>query len=784
MIIAIRKIIERLKAAKSTIEIAKSPIIIQPLLIRTDEGVFIGIPSLTFSKSPEEELSNSQQFLLLFTLDTGEHKPGSWYQPLSGAAPEFNLDKQIKEIWPSTPKDYDREEYDGMYSMFDSVRQSLLEGVAEEHFARKYNAYISEVMTTVHPLFRPIYEKLNNLIQAPVSAPVDIQPAEQADKENKENAADAAKPTEPKPAEEKRYTPAELAWNPQVNLSTLPEPLFNLYNRIADHVQLLDCNDPSTPRLAYPMYCFNKDRQGTGDVWHEFLLRANGLRKAHLRVSTKNSIYTKCELAKQNNSCSFKYCPYVVAAYIRYLKAYRPEKLASEREKYRKDRFKWDALYMGKPAYELKAPGNITPDAFGVGLKLIDTGRFAIYPIGDQIEITWIEEDTNGGLMEKKHRIGKEQLIKNVGDKWELNDVYGNAVPNDIAYAVLADYSLRTGAVRTQKHERPVQPVKPDWDIDEGIMETVPIPSIKREAHRQTVAPHEISVPTEVARPEKAESGQKDPEPTVANKTTDKVAVTVEEAVPVGKTTVIENPAPVQQAQSEVRPRAEEAVPAEGKPKSTENDRQKKPEPAVNKQGRIPQNSMAYKCLASEDLKEFYGMLVTYDAEKDEPIIAEIFNALEKKGYKKKETMSVRDFARVDLRQYTLYVVDVATAPADMTCFMRFKENTAVLLYGMAISLKGLYDDPFLKSIYGKCTIRGIQRNVSGIYDKLAARLPENIRPENKEQGFRELGTWLKSNSTPVNEDGLQEYLYWLCFTANKWVFADQTEKGGKNQNA
>ncbi len=720
MFTAIKKIIERLNPAKEGIWIAKSPSVIQPLLTREGKSVYIAIP-MFMTDSSEMTVDNSRQFVLLFNLDDGGHKEGKWFFPISDKAPvDFNISEKLNELRPALSMEYDRDEYDRLYELFDSVRQSILENVNEKAYMDRYREYSDLVMEHVNPCFREIYRALNTFLPQE-AAPAPSNATEKGRNAPAGNTAkeDAARQT---PEDKKIYTAAELNWDPQINLSTLPEPLFNIYSRIAEHIDLLDCDTPGTLRFAYPTYCFDKDRHKTGDMWHELLITIGNLKKSHLKVASGKSIYTKCGLAAKGFTCFFKYCPYVTAAYIKYLTLYHPHKLYAERNEYKKNRYKWDEMYLGKPSYSIKAPNGINPEALKIGIDLVDTGNFAAYAVGDQVEIAMLERGENG-LTEQKYRVQKEQLEKSPNDKWELIDIYGHTVPNGIAYALLADHSLRTGAVKTEKSKM----AKP---IDEGIEETVP-----------------ANVPTK-------------PAPSVKSPFSN---ITLEIHEP-PESAAADTPAP---APEKNKPKEQPLAPAEQKPSA----------------GRLSRDSKVYRCLEDTNMTSFCGMLVSCDLKKDKDIIDEIFDMLKKKGYQQKKEMKIRDFVNMEPEEKTMYAVEVDVLPADTAPLKFYRPGTAVLLCGPAATLKGLYDDPVLKNIYGCCTVKGAQRDVKKICDTLTGMLPESMRPADAAQCQKDLAAWLKAGNTPLNEDGLIEFLYLQCVTAKKWAFEDPN-KGGDSKNA
>ena len=261
-------------------------------------------------------------------------------------------DRKYSTLLPSAVS---REMIDQLYSLLDRARQSIIETNDPAHYrplTDKYMARLKDIVPTEMAVF---YDALYRLPDIPakeempfasVNEPADMmQKTEEIKKETPPvppvppvSPVTTAEPEPPAaPAEKKAYTVKDVSWKPEINLTTLHEDDFRILEKVADAIKFLPCDTEGQIRYAYPLFCFEKDRMTDDDIWKELEKRTErGLFEntmGHFRLKPKKSIYNKCPNAKE--SCMFRYCPYIAAAYIKYLKETDPGELVREREEFR-----------------------------------------------------------------------------------------------------------------------------------------------------------------------------------------------------------------------------------------------------------------------------------------------------------------------------------------------------------------------------------------------------------------------------------------------------------------
>ena len=320
--------------------------------------------------------------------------------------------------------DSSEEFYDEIYEMFDSVRQSLIEGTSIDKCIDRYDRYMSRMLRSVPIPYRSFYEELSNFGK-------NSKPDEEYDKT---------------PA--KQFEIQNVRWRPQRNLSTVPETIYKMAEKIAEHIRFLPTDSPAVIRYEYPFFCTEKDRSMECDPWQEILIRLRNDQPKirHYQATVKKkSIYTTCPEG-QNNNCLFEKCPYFIAAYIRYLKDNYPEELKKQREEYNKERYKIDATSLAKPKYDLNIPTSITKEDIKRALSLFDSGMYMVSSVrGGYIKASWIEDLGSKGVQLQNRTILRTQINRKVLS--DMVDVNGQSIDTEIINVIYAHYLLATGGL-------------------------------------------------------------------------------------------------------------------------------------------------------------------------------------------------------------------------------------------------------------------------------------------------------------------------------------------------
>ena len=260
----------------------------------------------------------------------------------------------------------------------------------------------------------------------------------------------------------------DIRWHPRMNLSVLPEKYFRIMERVAEHIRFLACDVPGILRYEFPLYCFKKDGHGCPDAWMELLamIRNEEMSKGHFRIRPRDTIYSTCPKGKEKG-CIFGKCPYVVAAYIRFLKETNPEELKREREEYRKNRFEVDARFSEPPACEIALPSRMEADNVRRGLAFSDTGTVNVLTLDkENIGVFWLEDLGPKGYQIEERVLPASVLGTKAESPDEWRDRNGRPLPKMIAYAILANYLDRKGiyreTVRALKKQEGVETAKPE----------------------------------------------------------------------------------------------------------------------------------------------------------------------------------------------------------------------------------------------------------------------------------------------------------------------------------
>ena len=277
------------------------------------------------------------------------------------------------------------------------------------------------------------------------------EPAEMARKAaNSTNAEEAVSSTGQEKASQK--------WKPKENLSELPDRYFHIAERIADMIVFLPERDGNI-RFQHPAFCFQEDSLPDADPWlvmQAKLMHADVRMRKH-EVAPEKTIYTTCTY---RDRCLFNVCPYVTAAYIRYLKDNDPEELEAQREAYRANKRNVDAegypgYIMGQPKYIHYSDESIREAAdwidrglFGVVRKNGSTNVFVVtYASYGRDHLPDTDACMNGnGIRELTSiLIKKNELEHKFVSKGFLRSINGTRTPNGVDVMVYADYLIRTG---------------------------------------------------------------------------------------------------------------------------------------------------------------------------------------------------------------------------------------------------------------------------------------------------------------------------------------------------
>ncbi len=245
-------------------------------------------------------------------------------------------DRKYSTLLPSTAS---RDTIDQLYSLLDRARQSIIETGDPAHYRPLTDKYMSRLKAVIPSDMTVFYDAMYRMPDIPakeellfvsVSEPADTMQKTEEIREETPSAASGPSATE------KIYTVKDVSWHPEINLSTMPEEDFRTLEKVADAIRFLPCDTEGQIRYAYPLFCFEKDRKTADEIWIELTKRIEKNlfegTMGHFRLKPKKSIYNKCPNAKE--SCMFRYCPYIAAAYIRYLKETAPEEIAKEREEF------------------------------------------------------------------------------------------------------------------------------------------------------------------------------------------------------------------------------------------------------------------------------------------------------------------------------------------------------------------------------------------------------------------------------------------------------------------
>ena len=602
------------------------------------------------------------------------------------------------------------EEYlDEVYDLMDQVRQMVLEGLEPRHYAEIYNKYLQMIKRTVHAEYRVFYDDLcGKTGLAPKNAP------EASGQDSRSEQKEAA-----------TFHPKDVHWQPEHNLSTVPDRTFHMLERVAEHIVLLETDKQGEVRFEYPMFCFAGDRQDSGDEWQELQTRlANGdFKKARFRTMAKNTIFTSCANSKKRG-CLFGSCPYVAAAYIRFLKDYYPERLKEERER---AKVKATTLVYPLEGIACGRPVDIADAELDAARAVYENGTLSVTKTEqDSILVEWQESLGPKGvqLMQRTIPVGAlSDAVTETG--WGIKDKEGVLLPQTIALALAALALPETANKQPDATKEEREPAA------EAITE-VP-DKATTDSKRDEVVAISVSMPQEGEQIQQNEG--KDTKPAAA----EKLAATEQKAV---------------QGQ-------ERSDGGGGRPIY------------------IDKGSPAYTCLNNRDITEVYGHIICKGNEPSPECLKAMHSLLQKKGYQKIIEVKADQFQPDRMMPKTAFLITGLRKNTDTRAFRRFVPDVAIILCASKVVFESLCADPVIRNIYAKCAMREERMDIDVIYRRMTEKLPREMQKTLSEQSKQALAAWIKGKALPDNEDGVAAFVAWQCVLENRLIFEGQ-ERGGK----
>ena len=551
----------------------------------------------------------------------------------------------------------------------------------------------------------------------------------------------------------------EIDWTPQVNLSLLPERHFRAMNRIAEQVRFLNCEVPGKLKYEFPLYCFSRDGEGVKDPWIElaYLLRNGNLQKGRFRTTPRDTIYSICPKGKENN-CLFGKCPYMVAAYIRYLKATNPQELKRQRNDYRENRFTRDVRYLGEPGYEIRLPERMDPQKLARGLAIADSGLFsAMRDDGASVRVLWLEDLGPKGYQIMERILPCQELSSGRPSPESWRDRNGSGLPGNIAYAVLADYLDRKGLF-----ESTMQNLKGRAQAEAAQAEAGEAAAGTDKKKSDITAE---AAPAGKKKEEKTENrGSGTKEDRKANREAEPSARKPEQAR--------------QEAAPERQP--EKEAPKAGDAKEAEKNKSGSSASALAEYA--DPSSKAYRCVMSPDAKTFYGSIIHDGDPRKSMAFRALTKALKEKGFTGAKLLPAAMLAEEDRKKAgTLFAVtgfdwllrkedkgeeEKGKRDETIKALHTFLPESGTILLLSEEESRALFAlDPSLQQIYGTCTLREQAPSTDALYERFLKCLPEELKKKvdaNTKPGFER---WYDKNwnRLPATEETLADYLAWRC---------------------
>ncbi len=199
----------------------------------------------------------------------------------------------------------------------------------------------------------------------------------------------------------------------------------------------------------------------------------------------------------------------------------------------------------------------------------------------------------------------------------------------------------------------------------------------------------------------------------------------------------------------------------------------------------IDKNSLTWRILTNNDIKSFYAMMIEGEHEKDEKMIKSVLALLKDKGCTSVQRMDLSAFSK-DADTSVLYVVDVSDI-TDSHKLKTFIPDGKIILYGKKAQLDALSRQHPIRETYAKCILKSEKIDYNAVFLEVIKLLPETLRNECRDVPVQQFINWIKTQSLPLNTDGIAAYIVWLCTAENRLVFikpaqAKQQNNGG-NKN-
>lgn len=393
---ATRKIMEQIINAS---KISRKPAYISyPVLRSEDNKIYLAAFSIEFDDSEKE----CQRVYITMDIENGQMKTS-----------RICKTTDISKI--SLQEENASEEFnDQVYGLMDGIRQSLIEGVPLLTVRERYTKYMNTIFGAVSSDYKIIYKDLSNILKH-------------------ENPV------------QKKHSIDQVRWDPEKNLSNIPEMLYKIAEQIAEYIRFLPMDAPNVIRYEYPDFCLEKDQEMMCNPWSELLVKLHtGYdRKRHYKTTTKKkTILTTCMMG-QSKGCIFGCCPYFIAAYIRFLKDFRPEELKRQRDLYKKNRFSIDAKGLNRLKCKIHISENAEKEKIKSGLRLADSGNFFMIQKDNVIRISYIDGKLETATQVNENEISIENVNNNPPD--QIKDINGSIVNEEWIYALYAVYLVTNG---------------------------------------------------------------------------------------------------------------------------------------------------------------------------------------------------------------------------------------------------------------------------------------------------------------------------------------------------
>lgn len=253
------------------------------------------------------------------------------------------------------------------------------------------------------------------------------------------------------------YLYSDVPWRPLENLSILPERYYRIAERIADYIEFLPCNEMQI-RFSYPLFCFKKDTVPGNEPWQMMQVKVLNaeLGQGRYRVRPSGSIYSSCG---HQDRCLFYSCPYLIAAYIKYLKLTDPVELARQRSSYERHKSEVDAE--GNPGYIIKQPmREFDAKELRKAKAFIDAGMFGVARKNSSADEFIISYVTDGhsfkpchGVLRASGRIRaivsftvlKDEIENGLTKRGYTVRKNGEPLPDGADVLLYTDYLIRSG---------------------------------------------------------------------------------------------------------------------------------------------------------------------------------------------------------------------------------------------------------------------------------------------------------------------------------------------------